>query len=79
MISIRNAADEWQVGELVLSETYFSIRVGGDGWGAGVAYRAPRSVSQAGRRVPIRDYIMSARVISLVVVVLFVITRRVSN
>ena len=78
MISIRNAANERRVGELVLTETHFSIRVGGDTWGAGIAYRAPRSVSHAGRRVPIHDYVLLAR-LALLALLMSMAMRRTSK
>jgi hypothetical protein len=79
VISIRNAANEERVAGMVLSETHFSIRVGTDGWGAGIAYRAPRSISRDGQRVIIRDYVLGARLASLILVFLCVTIRRVSK
>lgn len=79
MISIRNAANETPVAGMVLSETHFSIRVGRVGWGAGIAYRAPRSISSDGQRVVIRDYLLLARLASLVLMLLCVTIRRVSK
>lgn len=79
MISIRNAVNEKRFAGMVVSETHFSIRVGRDGWGAGIAYRAPRSISSDGQRVIIRDYVLLARLASLVVVFLCVAIRRVNK
>lgn len=79
MISIRNAANEERVAGMVLSETHFSIRLGTDGWGGGIAYRAPRSISSDGQRVVIRDYVLLARLASLVLVFLCMTIRRVSK
>lgn len=79
MISIRNTLNEERVAGMVLSETRFSIRLGRDGWGAGIAYRAPRSISSDGQRVVIRDYLLLARLVSLVLMLLCVTIRRVSK
>ena len=79
MISIKNALNEERVAGIVLSATHFSIRVGGDGWGAGIAYRAPRSISSDGQRVIIRDYVLLARLASLALMLFCVTIRRVSK
>lgn len=79
MISIKNEVSETRVAGVVFSETHFSIRIGGDEWGAGLAYRAPRSASQAGRRIAIRDYVLLARLASLVLVFLCMTIRRTSK
>ncbi len=76
MISIRNAVNERRVAGLVLNETHFSIRVGGGNWGAGIAYRAPRSVSRDGQRVIIRDYVLLTRLASLILLFLCMSIRR---
>ena len=76
MISIRNAVNERRVAGLVLKETHFSIRVGGRSWGAGIAYRAPRSVSSDGQHVIIRDYVLLARLASLILMFLGIAIRR---
>jgi hypothetical protein len=76
VISIRNTANEQRIAGLVLSETNFSVRVGGEGWGVGIAYRAPRSASNDGQHVNIRDYVLLARLASLILLFLFMAIRR---
>ena len=76
MISIRNAVNERRVAGLVLNETHLSIRVGGRSWGAGIAYQAPRSVSSGGQHVIIRDYVLLARLASLILLFLCMSVRR---
>jgi hypothetical protein len=79
VISIRNAANEKRVAGLVLNETHFSIRVSGGNRGAGIAYRAPRSVSRDGQHVIIHDYVLLARLASLVLLFVCITIRRVST
>jgi hypothetical protein len=79
VISIRNTVNEQRIAGLVLSATDFSVRVGGDGWGAGVGYRAPRTVSSEGQHVTIRDYVLLVRLASLVLLVLCMTMRRASK
>ena len=81
MISLGNRTNETRVvdptgAEVVLTENYLSIRVGGEGWGAGIAYRAPRSVSHEGRRVSIRDYVLLTRLVLLAIVAFCITIRR---
>jgi hypothetical protein len=81
MISIGNETNETRVvdptgAELVLTENLLSIRVGGEGWAAGIAYRVPRSVSNDRQRITIRDYTLLARLGSLAIVILCITIRR---
>jgi hypothetical protein len=84
VISIRNEPDETRLAstigaEVILTETRFSIRIGGQGWGAGIAYRAPRLVATGGQRVMVRDYVLLARLVSLVLIILCMTLRRTSK
>jgi hypothetical protein len=81
VISIRNEPNETRLtstigADVILTETRFSIRVGGKRWGAGMAYQGPRSVASGEHRVVMRDYVFLARLVSLVVVVLCMTLRR---
>jgi hypothetical protein len=76
VISIRNTANEQRIAGLVLTETNFSVRVGGEGWGVGIAYRAPRSASSDGQHVIIRDYVLLVRLASLILLFFFMSVRR---